>query len=191
MNTPFVKQHKLREILSSQIPDNGRGVGGKSERVAARLEALHLGRFTIPSFVAALSIDTEGALTVSDNDGPIGNEILSRFKITLDYSRRRMWLEPNSHLADGFANDMSGIEFEAGGDDCRAFKITGVAKKSPAAEAGIQPGDEIIAIDDRPAKQFTSEEIYKLLMVDGAEHSLALKRANQPLQVRIKLRPLL
>jgi hypothetical protein len=191
INTPFVKRHKLRETLSSQIPANGRGVGGESERVGARLESLRLGRFTIPSFVAGLSIETEGALTSTDNDGPIGNEILGRFKITLDYSRRRMWLEPNSHLADGFANDMSGIEFEAGGDDCRAYKITGVAEKSPAAEAGIQPGDEIIAIDDRPAKQFTSAEIYKLLMVDGAEHSLALKRANQNVLVRIKLRQLL
>jgi len=50
-----------------------------------------------------------------DNDGPIGNEILRRFKVTIDYSRQRMMLEPNAHFSDPFENDMSGIAFESSG----------------------------------------------------------------------------
>ena len=191
INSPFVNRHKLLDALNDQIPANGRGVGGVSTRAGARLESLQLGPYTIGSPVVALSLETEGALAATDNDGPIGNEILQRFKMTLDYSRRRMWLEPNAHLTDPFQSDMSGIEFDSAGDNCRIFKVTDIAAKSPAAEAGIQPGDEIIAIDNRPAAQFTAAQIYQLFMVDGAEHSLALRRENQNLMVRIKLRRLL
>jgi C-terminal processing protease CtpA/Prc len=150
-----------------------------------------MGQYTVASPVVALSLETEGALSATNNDGPIGNEILRRFKLILDYSRKRMWLEPNAHLTEPFASDMSGIEFDSGGDNCRVFKVTSIAENSPAAETGIQPGDEIVAIDGRAAGQFTSSEIYKLFMIEGAEHALMLRRANQSFTVKIKLRRLL
>src|SRR5262249_49912243 len=70
INPPFVKQQSFLEPLSSRLPANGRGVGGESHRVAARLSSLQLGHSTIPSPVVSFSIDSEGALNASDNDGP-------------------------------------------------------------------------------------------------------------------------
>jgi hypothetical protein len=191
INSPFVNRHQLLQSLGNRIPATGRGVGGVSMRVGARLVSLQMGQYTVASPVVALSLETEGALSATDNDGPIGNEILRRFKLILDYSRKRMWLEPNAHLTEPFASDMSGIEFDSGGDNCRVFKVTSIAENSPAAETGIQPGDEIVAIDGRAAGQFTSSEIYKLFMIEGAEHALVLRRANQSFTVKIKLRRLL
>jgi hypothetical protein len=191
INSPFVKRHHLLESLGKQIPTNGRGVGGVSMRISARLQSLQLGPYTVPAPVVGLSLQTAGALSTTDNDGPLGNEILQRFRVRLDYSRHRMWLEPNAHLADQFQNDTSGIEFDSAGDDCRIFKVTSIAESSPAAEAGIQPGDEIVAIDDRAVAQFSSSEIYQLFMVEGAQHQLTIRRANQNLVVTIKLRRLL
>ena len=190
INSPFVNRHKLLESLGRGIPTTGRGVGGTSRRIEARLESVQLGSYTVPLPVAELSLEIGGALAATDNDGPIGNEIWQRFKVTLDYSRKRIWLEPNAHLTDAFAIDMSGIEIESGGDNCRVFKVTTVADQSPAAEAGIKPGDELIAIDDVPASQFTASQIYKMFTIEGAEHSLKIKRANQSLTIRIKLRRL-
>jgi len=71
---------------------------------------------------------------------------------------------------------MSGIAFDAEGTNCRVFKIAGIAEKSPAAEAGISPGDEIVGIDRQPASQFTSGQIEKLLKRNGVECSLNLRR---------------
>ena len=59
-----------------------------------------LGRYVIPEPSRRASADNEGSLSEDANDGPLGNEILRRFRIVLDYSRRRMMLEPNAHLAD-------------------------------------------------------------------------------------------
>ncbi len=141
--------------------------------------------------LVSLSQDAEGALAVEDNDGPIGNEIFRRFKVTIDCSRQRMMLEPNTQLSDAFEHDMSGIVIDAEGKDCRVYKVAGVTDKSPAAEAGVKTGDEIIAIDGKPAKLLTSSQVEKMLMQNGARHSLRLARAGQTIVVRIKLRRLI
>jgi Aspartyl protease/PDZ domain len=191
INSPFVQRHNLLEGPGARIPESGRGVGGTSRRLAVRLESLALGRFVVASPIVELAAESRGALAGTDNDGPLGNVILRRFKVTLDYSREQMWLEPNAHFSDSFESDMSGMEFESAGKDCRVFKVTDVAERSPAAEAGIHSRDEIVAIDGKPAKQFNSSQILKLLMQNGAEHTLILRRVNQQLSVRIKLRSLI
>ena len=71
------------------------------------------------------------------------------------------------------------------------FKVVGAAKNSPAVGAGIAIGDEIMAIDDKPANQYTSGQIEKMLMQDGTEFSLTLRRAGKEHVVRIKLRRLI
>jgi C-terminal processing protease CtpA/Prc len=191
INSPFVKRHELLKALGAQQSNKDRGLGGESQRVDTRLGHMQLGRFKIAAPIVGLSVDVKGAMAEEDNDGPIGNEVLSRFKVTVDYSRQRMMLEPTSRLANPFESDMSGIVINAQGKDCRIFKVEEVAEKSPAAESGILAGDEIIAIDGKPANQFTSGRIERLLMQDGAKRSLTLRRDGKVRIVAIKLRRLI
>jgi aspartyl protease/PDZ domain-containing protein len=191
INSPFVNRHTLLGALSAQVADRERGLGGESKSVDGRLGNLQLGRFTIATPIVSFSLDTKGSLAAEDNDGPLGNEVWRRFKLTIDYSRQRMILEPNSHVSDPFENDMSGISIDSEGKDCQVFKVGGIDEKSPAAEAGIVVGDEITAIDGKPANQFTSTQIEKLLMQDGAERSLTLRRDGKTRVVKLKLRRLI
>jgi predicted aspartyl protease len=193
LNSPFVKRHNLLSELTAQVANSDRGMGGESERFDARLGHLQLGRFKFEQPIVGFSTaaEGEGSMAVADNDGPLGNEIMRRFKVTIDDSRQRMLLEPSSHLSDPFESDMSGIVIDAEGTNCRVFKIEGVAENSPAAKAGILPGDEIVAIDGKLANQFTSAGIEKLLMQDGATRSLTLRRDGKERRVTIKLRRLI
>ena len=188
INSPFVNRQKLVSALTAQVANIERGLGGESKRVDARLGHIQLGPFKINAPIVGLSIDTVGSMAAEDNDGPIGNEIMRRFKVTIDYSRQRLMLEPNSHLSEPFESDMSGISIDAQGKDCRIFKVEDVTEKSPAADAGILNGDEIVAIDGKPANQFTSSRIEKLLMQDGAVRSLTLRRDGKIRLATIKLR---
>jgi hypothetical protein len=188
INSPFVNRQKLVSALTARVANIERGLGGESKRVDARLGYMQLGPFKINTPIVGLSIDTVGSMAAEDNDGPIGNEIMRRFKVTIDYSRQRMMLEPNSSLSDPFESDMSGIVIDAEGKDCRIFKVTDVTEKSPAAESGILAGDEILAVDGKPANQFTSGRIEELLMQDGAVRSLTLRRDGKVRVVTIKLR---
>ena len=189
INFPFVKKHGLLQSLPKQFDSAHRGVGGEIKTVDVRMHDFQLGRYVIPDLLVALSRDTEGSEPEDPNDGPLGNEILRRFRIVLDYSRRRMMLEPNQHLGDPIETGMSGIDFDQ--EECHPYKVTKVIEESPAAAAGIKAGDEIVALDGRPFKEIPSFEMEKLLSINGAEYSLTINRAGKELVVRIKLRRLL
>ena len=189
INSPFVKKYALLESLKKQFDSTHRGLGGETKTVDVRMGDFQLGRYVIPSLVVALSLDSEGSQASDTNDGPLGNEILRRFRMVIDYSRRRLMLEPNSHLSDPIEAGMSGIDFDT--DDCRPFKVTNVLEGSPAAEAGIKAGDEIVALDGRPFKDIPSFEMEKLLSKNGAEYSLTFRRDGKELVAKMKLRRLL
>jgi hypothetical protein len=189
INSPFIKKHALLSLISAKVDSVHPGAGGESKTIDARLRKLEIGRYVIAEPIVTFSEDTKGSFAAEDNDGPIGNEILGRFKIVLDYSRRRAIFEPNAHLADPIDSGMSGIEFDL--DDCGLSKIAKVEENSAAAEAGIKAGDEIIAINGKPHAQFSSMQIEKLLAQHGAEHSLTLNRGGKTLIVKIKLRRLM
>jgi C-terminal processing protease CtpA/Prc len=112
-------------------------------------------------------------------------EILRRFKVIVDYSRRRMILEPTAHFAEPYEIDMSGIELVADGDD---LLIDDVDENSSAAEAGVQGGDILLAINGRPAVEFSLDQIHTMFMQDGKEYLLSLKRNAKVLQIRLKLK---
>jgi hypothetical protein len=68
---------------------------------------VQLRNFVFKEVPVGLSLDTEGSGAAEDNDGLIGGEIFRRFKVILDYYRRRMILEPNKGLNDPFNVEMS------------------------------------------------------------------------------------
>jgi len=70
--------------------------------ITGRANAVKLGSFTLKNVPVQLSLDTEGAGASEENDGLIGGEIFHRFKVTLDYSRKRMILEPNKSFNDPY-----------------------------------------------------------------------------------------
>jgi hypothetical protein len=72
--------------------------------------------------------------------------ILERFTVTFDYPHLRMPLEPNSHFADAFRKNASGLSVLARGADFRRFEVDGVDPGSPAALAGIHIGDIVTSL---------------------------------------------
>ena len=124
----------------------------------------------------------------SDTD-PCPQSLLSRLCSREREFRRNADQERDSNQTWNGGIRVGGIDF--GSEDCRPFKVKKVLENSPAAEAGIQTGDEIVALDGRPFKEIPSFEMEKLLSKNGAEYSLTLSRAGKELVVRIKLRRLL
>ena len=58
---------------------------------------------------------------VGGRAGNIGNEILRRFKVTFDYSRAQMILEPNNAIDQPDEFDMSGLSPLAEESDLRVY----------------------------------------------------------------------
>lgn len=187
LNGGFVAQNRLVERVGETLRGWMRGVGGITEARIARALGLELGGIAIPQPIVSLAL-AQGAGVRADSAGRIGGEALRRFVITLDYSRRTMVLTPAQAMSAPFEADMSGLSLVVAGGASGAFEVANVGDDSPAAGAGLQPGDRLLSIDGRSATTFTLEEVRNLLRVDGATRRLRVARGATEKDVVLTLR---
>lgn len=191
VNSPFVRANQILKSLTRIKQANLGGLGGAAKSITARVENIQLGRFVIIKPLVSFSQAAEGSDALANYAGVLGGEIFRRFTLILDYSRQRIILEPNAHMAESVEEDMSGIELGADGEDFKTLVINEVAANSPAAEAGLKEEDELVTIDSRPVSEFGLDKIRQMFKQEGKEYLLGIRRGEQTLRVRIKLRRLI
>jgi hypothetical protein len=109
INSPLVKRQKLAEAVSKTGQSNNNGAGGEQRLLVGRVKAVQLGRLIFDNPPVGLSQDIEGSGASEENDGLIGGEIFRRFKVILDYSHKRMILEPNKSFNEPYNVETSGM----------------------------------------------------------------------------------
>jgi membrane-associated protease RseP (regulator of RpoE activity) len=187
LSTPFTNSNHVIEAVPKRVSSSAYGAGGESTRFAGHIAGLQLGPHLLREPVAAFSTDTtEGLLASPEIGALIGGEILQRFTVTLDYPHRRIFFEPNGRFADPFPADTSGLSLLARGDDFRLFESDSIEPGSPAHTAGLRKGDRILAIGDRPAREFDLEQIHRVLEKSG-KVTLTIERAGKILKLNLKL----
>jgi hypothetical protein len=183
LNSPFVKQQALLSDTTPQMAVAS-GIGGIVKHGVTRIAALHMGSTSVNDFIGTLSTDTAGVFSADQFQGLIGAEILRRFRVTIDYPHKLLYLDPGGQPVGG-EFDASGLFLKAVGPDFRSFEVLSVASGSPAAAAGIDIGDRILSIDGREANQLTLEDVRATLRRSGKSVRLAFSRRGA---VTLKLR---
>jgi predicted metalloprotease with PDZ domain len=123
----------------------GWGIGGPIRSLLVRSKHFSLGGFDVGGSVVRLSTLGTGATTSSAMAGLIGPDILARFIVTFDYSRRQMLLEKSKDFARVDSYDRAGVWM---GQDGQSFFAVDVVAGGPADLAGIKKGDRLLEIDD-------------------------------------------
>jgi predicted aspartyl protease len=192
LNTHVVREHNL---LADDVPHVrttiGWGIGGPVEHGLARAESLTLGGVTFDAPTVTLSTDTRGVFASTSISGVIGNEVLRRTRLVIDYPREVIYLRPvEEAMKQPFPADATGVFMTAGGEDYRVFRVRTVVPGSPAGEAGVKPGDVIDRIDGGPALRYSLEELRELFLRPGKEYELELLRGAERVRVRVTTRVL-
>jgi Periplasmic protease len=163
---PFVDQKKLRDRYSPRVETvTGRGVGGLLKGDLVRVGSFKIGGAEIKGVITELSRQESGAFHDDHEVGNIGSGILHRFTVTFDYPNKRLYLRPNAHFSAPFSQSRAGIAVDMREDG--TYYVAHVVPGGPAAEAGIQTGDLVLAIDGTPIKQMTSSAIRAVFRQTG------------------------
>ncbi len=90
----------------------GVGLSGTIYGKRSRIRGLEIGTFQIknPTVSFLDSVSTQNARRYKERNGSIGNNILKRFKVWIDYPNKRIMLKKNGPFTGGFEYNMTGIE---------------------------------------------------------------------------------
>jgi predicted aspartyl protease len=92
----------------------GFGINGKVFGRRSKLDNLQLGLYALNDVTVSLPASSETSTVLSNNSNSIGGEVLSRFKVVLDYRNKYLYLSPNEEYTSGFFYNMAGIDIKAG-----------------------------------------------------------------------------
>ncbi len=188
---PFAEEHKLREKYGAHVEGvTGWGIGGPIRSLLVRSKDFSLGGFDVKGSVVRLSTLGSGATTSSAMAGLIGPDILERFVVTFDYSRRRMLLEKSSDFAREDSYDRAGVWM---GQDQRGFFAVDVVAGGPAAVAGIEKGDRLLEIDGVSTTKLVLPEVREQIRrgTVGSTVKILVEHEGKTRVVGVKLRDLI
>lgn len=192
INRPFAEAHGVYDAVRPAIEGSfGAGVGGFTTQRIGRVQRFTLGGFAFESPLVSVSRDRQGAGADTQVDGLVGGELLRRFTLTIDYSRRRLLLQPNGDLPEPFEFDMGGVFLKSADTSFNRTVVRQLLPDSPATEAGMQVGDEIVSIDGRLASEMTIDTIRHLLRQPGRRYELRLMRSGEEVRAMLVTRRLL
>lgn len=167
MARPFVEAHGLRERFPQGVVTvDGWGVGGPVRSHVVRAPSLALGGISTREVTASLATQDKGVFTDANFDGNIGSAWLKRFVVTFDYPHRTMYLAPLADPGDDVGTfDRSGMWLNLGEG---GFVVAEVADGGAAAQAGLEAGDVVTAIDGRPVAGMLLPDARRLLRTTPA-----------------------
>lgn len=176
------------------IPGNiGVGLGGTLTGHMGKINLFQFGKFEFKNIITSfqeLDIDSIGHLYLNRN-GLIGNSLLSRFDVYIDYPGSMMYVKPNKRYDARFRVDRSGLILIATGPNFDRILVQKVISGSPADLAGIRAGDVIRRFNFWPAFFYTLNSInYKLSGKEGKKIKMTLLRNGQKVKVEFRLHSL-
>ncbi|MEJ7683972.1 MAG: PDZ domain-containing protein [Segetibacter sp.] len=118
--------------------------------------------------------------------GLIGNDLLRRFNLIINYGEKEIHMKPNTHFKESFDYSYTGLGvYLVNGQ----VTIEDVLKDSPGEKAGLMPGDVIVAIDNSIGGNIQS---YKNLLQDvGARLRILITRNGELIVKRLKVSSIL
>ena len=141
----FIKEKNMIMPRRKPVLTQAEGLGGKKNMLLTVIKTLRLGPYKFKNVPTYLYNDEANITSYPFTGGLIGNDLMRRFNITLNYPRKEIYIIPNSHFDDKFDYAYTGMSLYYINDKIYADDII---SGSPADKAGIKNGDEIICVSN-------------------------------------------
>ncbi len=166
------------------------GVGGSVPTLLTRIQSLAIGPFTLVRPLTQLHFARAGAFASANVAGNLGVEVLRNFVLTFDYPDRELYLTKSGQFGAPAPYNRSGLLLDVDADG--RIVVQAVAPSSPAALAGAQRRDRLMAVDGQPATAGHFSQIVQLLSRSaGTPLTLDIMRHGQMQRLHLTLQELL
>ncbi len=176
----------MRKRKPTPLVTQAEGLGGKMKMELTTVKEVSVGPYKfrkVPSFIFE---DVYNVTSYPFLGGLIGNDLLRRFNVTLNYGKREIHIVPNSHFYEPFDYSYTGlgIYFVNG-----KIVVEDVVANSPGEKAGLQSGDVIVGVNNNYSNNI---QAYKnMLQNTGQRLRLLILRNGEPFQIYLKPRSIL
>lgn len=177
------------------IPQNlGFGIGGVLKGYVGRISYLELADKKLENVVCHFqeNENLQDSLNLIFRHGLIGNYVLDRFDIIIDYHQQKLYLKASKKWKRKFEYDKSGISFISVGIETNKYYIQSILEGSPADLAGLKSGDVISKINHIPAEFLSYDRINRIFhRKTGKKVKIKIKREEQVMKFIFRLKELI
>jgi hypothetical protein len=162
------------------------GLGGKTDMQLSVVKAVKIGPYRFRNVPAYILEDEYGVTNYPVLGGLIGNDIMRRFNVYINYPQQEIYIKPNNHFLDSFDYSYTGLGFYLIDG---AITVTDVIKNSPAEKAGFQQGDIILGVGNNFSNNI---QAYKVLLQNAkARINIVVMRQGLPQIIQLKIKSIL
>tara|TARA_A100000171_G_scaffold38183_1_gene37434 strand:+ start:5164 stop:6408 length:1245 start_codon:yes stop_codon:yes gene_type:complete len=176
----------------------GRGLAGIVKGKIGRVKKVKLGKYkfkkVLTSYPDNWGLSKPNVETKREDIryGTIGSDVLSKFHVIFNYHEGYMYLKPNRNFEERFQFNTIGMNVMAFGERLNEYFVNDIIPDSPADRAGLEIGDEVIAMNNNPAFFYKLDEVVSVLKrAPGERLKLIIRRDGNLMEFNLKHKRLL
>jgi PDZ domain/Aspartyl protease len=172
LNSQFVNDSSILNLDRKPLPTQAQGMGGKANMQVTTIKEFKLGPYRFRNIPTHIFDDEYNVTSYPFLAGLIGNDVLRRFNVFLNYDKKTFYLIPNSHFRDPFDYSYTGLGlYWIEGE----IRVGDVMKDSPADKAGFKVDDVVVGINNNMSQNL---QLYKSMLQNTGDHVKIL--VNRP-----------
>ena len=165
------------------LPTQAQGMGGKANMKITTIKEFRFGPYRFRNVPTHIFDDIYNITNYPRVSGLIGNDVLRRFNIILNYDKKTFYLTPNSHFRDPFDYSYTGLGLYW--TDGRIV-VGDVMKDSPADLAGFKVDDVVIGMNNNLSQNL---QLYKSMLQNvGEKIKFVISRPEGLVELSLKVK---
>jgi len=159
------------------------GLGGKKQMEIAVMKSIKIGNYKFKKVPVHIFEDDYNVTNYPTLGGLIGNDLLRRFNIILNYPDQSIHLKPNNHFNDPFDYSYTGLGIYLIDGQ---IKVVDIIEGSPGQKAGFKIDDIIFSIENNASNNI---QAYKNLFQNSiGKIKVIVLRNSVPVLLNIQVK---
>ena len=177
MTSQFQKDSLLLKKKRKPVYIQVQGLGGRKQMQLTIINNLQIGPYKFRRVPTNILDDEFNVISYPSVGGLIGNDLLRRFNLILNYPQRQIHLLPNSHFHESFDYSYTGMSMYYLEEEGEIY-LDEIIKNSPADKAGLKKDDVVVGVNGNFSNDIN---VYKnLLNQVGANVIIVILRDKVP-----------